>query len=151
VLCCKQAVSSKVNVIIFIIVIIIIYFMLLLLFFQSDENEDEQLDSKANKLNLEQRGKKRKYLFKLTLVNSYGSNDVQALEDNSKPLKLTGWQAFCLFFFLSVVVCLSLPLELMSILDKSSWFVPLLRTSLTIIQFGEHIAIYKITKIVLAL
>lgn len=56
----------------------------------SDENEDDQLDSKANKLNLEQRRKKRKYLFKLTLVNSYGSNDVQALEDNSKPLKLSG-------------------------------------------------------------
>ena len=98
--------------------------MLLLLFFQNDESEDDQLDSKANKLNLEQCRKKRKYLFKLTLVNSYGSNDVQALEDNSKPLKLTGWQAFCLFFFFfSVVVCLSLPLELVSILDKSSSFV----------------------------
>jgi len=65
-------------------------FYVIIAFFQSDENEDDQLDSKANKLNLEQRGKKRKYLFKLTLVNSYGSNDVQALEDNSKPLKLTG-------------------------------------------------------------
>ena len=119
-------------------------------FFQSDENEDDQLDSKANKLNLEQRRKKRKYLFKLTLVNSYGSNDVQALEDNSKPLKLTGWQAFAYFFF-SVVVCLSLPLGLMSILDKSSLFLPLLRTSLLIIQFGKHIGIYEITKIVRAL
>ena len=96
-LCCKRAVSSKVNVIIF---IIIIYFVVIA-FFQNDENEDDQLDSKANKLNLEQCRKKRKYLFKLTLVNSYGSNDVQALEDNSKPLKLTGWQAFCLFFFFS--------------------------------------------------
>ena len=74
-------------------------FYVIIAFFQSDENDDDQLDSKANKLNLEQCRKKRKYLFKLTLVNSYGSNDVQALEDNSKPLKLTGWQAFCLFFF----------------------------------------------------
>lgn len=74
-------------------------------FHQSDENEDDPLDSKNNKLNSEQRRKKRKYLFNLTLVNSYGSNDVQALEDSSKPLKLTGWQAFAYSFSQSLFVC----------------------------------------------
>lgn len=64
---------------------------------QSDENEDNNGDSQngdqensKNKLNTECKGKSTKYLFNLTLVNSYGSADIQALQDNDKPLKITG-------------------------------------------------------------
>ncbi|XP_068720343.1 ubiquitin carboxyl-terminal hydrolase 15-like isoform X3 [Montipora capricornis] len=56
----------------------------------SDENEDDQVNPLNNELDLSQHGKKTKYLFDLTLVNSYGSNDVQALKDSEEPLELTG-------------------------------------------------------------
>jgi len=63
----------------------------------SDENEDNNSDSQngdqensKNKLNTECKGESTKYLFNLTLVNSYGSADIQALQDNDKPLKITG-------------------------------------------------------------
>ncbi|XP_078369197.1 ubiquitin carboxyl-terminal hydrolase 4-like [Oculina patagonica] len=64
-----------------------------------DENEDDNIDSRnndhdgssqKNKLNMQCKEKPCKYLFNLTLVNSYGSTDIQALQDNGKPLKLTG-------------------------------------------------------------
>lgn len=66
---------------------------------QGDENEDDNIDSRnndhdgpsqKNKLNMQCKEKPCKYLFNLTLVNSYGSTDIQALQDNGKPLKLTG-------------------------------------------------------------
>lgn len=66
---------------------------------QSDENEDDNGDSQNgdhedcagnNKVDMQCPEKTRKYLFDLTLVNSYGSNDIQALNDNNKALKLTG-------------------------------------------------------------
>ena len=69
------------------------------LYLQSDENEDDNVDSQngdhessaqKNKLNVQCKGKTRKHLFNLTLVNSYGSADILALQDNDKPLKLTG-------------------------------------------------------------
>lgn len=74
-----------------------------LLYLQGDENEDDNIDSQnndhdspsqKNKLNMQE--KPCKYLFNLTLVNSYGSTDIQALQDNGKPLKLTGmiWTLF---------------------------------------------------------
>lgn len=65
------------------------------LYLQGDENEDDNVDSQngdhessaqKNKLNV----KTRKHLFNLTLVNSYGSADILTLEDNDKPLKITG-------------------------------------------------------------
>jgi len=71
-----------------------------LLYLQGDENEDDNINSQnndhdssneKNTVNTECKGKACKYLFNLTLVNSYGSNDIQVLQDNGKPLKqLTG-------------------------------------------------------------
>lgn len=71
-----------------------------LLYLQGDENEDDNIDSQnsdhdsssqKNIVNNQCKGKACKYLFNLTLVNSYGSTDIQALQDNGKPLKqLTG-------------------------------------------------------------
>ncbi|XP_020626847.1 ubiquitin carboxyl-terminal hydrolase 4-like [Orbicella faveolata] len=65
-----------------------------------DENEDDNIDSQnsdddsssqKNIVNNQCKGKACKYLFNLTLVNSYGRTDIQALQDNGKPLKqLTG-------------------------------------------------------------
>ena len=63
---------------------------------QGDENEDDNVNSQNNEneknmMNTQCKGKTCKYLFNLTLVNSYGSTDIQALQDNGKPLKqLTG-------------------------------------------------------------
>ena len=39
---------------------------------------------------MQSKGKARKYIFNMTLVNSYGSADIQVLQDDDKPLKLTG-------------------------------------------------------------
>lgn len=71
-----------------------------LLLLQGDENEDDNIDSQnndhdssnqRNMVNAQCKGKACKYLFNLTLVNSYGSTDIQVLQDNGKPLKqLTG-------------------------------------------------------------
>lgn len=65
---------------------------------QSDENEDDNVDAQndhdssnqKNKVNTECKGKTKNSLFNLTLVNSYGSADIQALHDDDKILKLTG-------------------------------------------------------------
>ena len=68
-------------------------------FLQSDENEDDNVDAQngdhdssnqKNKVNTECKGKTKNSLFNLTLVNSYGSTDMQALQDDGKILKLTG-------------------------------------------------------------
>lgn len=79
------------------------YFYLLFcfvrVFLQSDENEDDNVDAQngdhdssnqKNKVNTECKGKTKNSLFNLTLVNSYGSTDMQALHDDGKILKLTG-------------------------------------------------------------
>lgn len=83
-----------------------------MLYLQSDENEDDNIDSQnndhdssdqKNKLNMQCKGNASKYLFNLTLVNSYGSTDIQALQDNGKPLKLTGIK-FELFISIGFIV-----------------------------------------------
>ncbi|CAH3164466.1 unnamed protein product [Porites evermanni] len=65
----------------------------------SDENEDDNVDTQngdhdssnqKSKVNTECKGKTKNPLFNLTLVNSYGSADIQALQDDDKILKLTG-------------------------------------------------------------
>ena len=71
-----------------------------LLYLQGDENEDDNINSQDNDhdssnqkniVNNQCKEKACKYLFNLTLVNSYGSTDIQVLQDNGKPLKqLTG-------------------------------------------------------------
>ena len=71
-----------------------------LLHLQGDENEDDNINSQDNDhdssnqkniVNNQCKEKTCKYLFNLTLVNSYGSTDIQVLQDNGKPLKqLTG-------------------------------------------------------------
>ena len=73
-------------------------------FLQSDENEDHNVDAQngdhesstqQNKLNMGCKEKSKKYLFNLTLVNSYGSADIQALSDNDETLKVTGKMTVC--------------------------------------------------------
>ena len=72
-----------------------------LVYLQGDENEDDNINSQnndhdssnqKNTMNTQCKGKTPcKYLFNLTLVNSYGSTDIQVLQDNGKPLKqITG-------------------------------------------------------------
>ena len=71
-----------------------------LLYLKGDENEDDDINSQnndtdssnqKNMMNTQSKGKACKYLFNMTLVNSYGSTDIQVLQDNGKPLKqLTG-------------------------------------------------------------
>ena len=69
---------------------------IILVHLQGDENEDGNVNSQNNEheknmMNTQCKGKTCKYLFNLTLVNSYGSTDIQVLQDNGKPLKqLTG-------------------------------------------------------------
>lgn len=64
-----------------------------------DDNEDDNKNSQNgdpgglhqnNEVNMQSKGKARKYIFNMTLVNSYGSADIQVLQDDDKPLKLTG-------------------------------------------------------------
>ena len=83
-----------------------IMFCCFVLYLQSDENEDDKVDSQngdhessapKNKSNVQCKGKTRNHLFNLTLVNSYGSADIEALEDNDKPLKITGKQISLVF------------------------------------------------------
>nr|XP_058960785.1 ubiquitin carboxyl-terminal hydrolase 4-like isoform X1 [Pocillopora verrucosa] len=63
-----------------------------------DDNEDDNKNSQIgdsvdlhqnNDIKTQIKGKARKYLFNMVLVNSYGSTDIQVLEDDGEPPKLT--------------------------------------------------------------
>lgn len=77
----------------------VVYFGYPIFYLQGDDNEDDNKNSQIgdsvvlhqnNDIRTQIKGKARKYLFNMVLVNSYGSTDIQVLEDDGEPPKLTG-------------------------------------------------------------
>ncbi|KAK3755857.1 hypothetical protein QZH41_014323 [Actinostola sp. cb2023] len=57
---------------------------------ESIEHEAKKSDALKSQKTSTQETSKNAHLFNLTLVNMYGTNDIQSLTDDDKPIKLTG-------------------------------------------------------------